>query len=237
MYPKKIAPEGKKKLFFSENGTNKTTKSWKAFPFLNALKPVLLSLMIIGIQPKINPERVFINQRRSFLRWWNILTLVYLHAFGVKAIATIFLTKGGISFWLQLTIFVKCSAATISADIYVYKQQKLRLLLKKFSNVYASFKEEERQKFRKRIKIGTLVGWLLLTVYFATSIKAVYDIGIEKFLQVHLFSLRIPWIPPIVYIIVTTIFMLFRQIIMWGTLCFMVIMYITLCSAGRLSFR
>ncbi|GIY29201.1 uncharacterized protein CEXT_254331 [Caerostris extrusa] len=81
-------------------------------------------MMIVGVQTTVYLKPSTLKREKLPLRWWNIITLIYLHLFSLKAIVALLLTRGGLGFWMQLTTFLRSSVATISADIYVLKRKK-----------------------------------------------------------------------------------------------------------------
>lgn len=205
--------------------------------FLKAMMPIIFPLKMVGIQPMISEKTIFSSRKMSLVRWWNVLALMYLHGLIVKAVAGLILTNGGLEFWIQLTTLLRSCAATISADIYVYKQKDVQVLFRRMSHVYEKFKEDERRGFRKRTKMAAVFGWLFLTAYFVVTAVSVYNMGQENFLGVHFFMMKIPNIPLVAQFVLAYLFLLVQQLVMWGTLSFMIVMYVSLCNIIKLSFR
>ena len=116
-------------------------------------------------------------------------------------------------------------------------QKKLQSLFKRISFVYEKFPEDEMRKFRRRIRIGALIVWLFLTSYFMVSMNSVFKMGMEKFLDTQKFWFKIPGMSTKMHFVFISVFMLFQQLTMWGTLSFVILVYVTLCDTIRLSFR
>ncbi|KAF8767805.1 hypothetical protein HNY73_020698 [Argiope bruennichi] len=224
-------------LTSSANSAVRNMSKNENISFLKAIKPLLISLVVIGIQTTIYFKPSTLRQKVLPLRWWIILTLIYLHLFSLKTVVALLLTKGGIEFWLQLTIFLRSSVATISADIYVFKRNKLHNLVLKINSIFNRFSPEEKKTFKNRIIRGTFVIWIFMTMNFITSTMNIYKMGIANFLDIHLFSMRISFVSPVTQYVVGGILLLIRQAIMWGTLSFMIMYYVFLCEAIRYSFR
>ncbi|GBM09126.1 hypothetical protein AVEN_5302-1 [Araneus ventricosus] len=205
--------------------------------FLNAIKPLLLSLMIVGVQTTAYFKSSALRQKVLPLRWWVILTLIYLHLFSLKTVVALLLTSGGLGFWMQLTTFLRSSVATISADIYVIKRNKLHSLILKLNSMFNRFGPEEKRCFKNRVLRGTFVIWIFMAMNFVISTMNIYRMGMANFLDIHFFSLRISFISPVAQYVLGCILLLIRQAIMWGTLSFMIMYYVFLCEGVRCSFK
>lgn len=224
-------------VFKHEKSLNLPEENSKKESFLSALKPIIIPLQLVGIQPRIIDETTVSNENKRLIRWWNILSLIYLHVLSLKSVVAIVLTSGGVNFWMQLTTCLRSWSATITAVIYVFNQKKLQLLFKRISFVYRKFTEDDRRRFRRRIRIGAIIVWLFLTAYFAVSLNSACNMGMEKFLSSHIFWFEIPFISTTTQFVLACVFMLLRQLVMWGTLSFMILMYVALCDIIKLSFR
>ncbi|GFT99279.1 uncharacterized protein NPIL_229531 [Nephila pilipes] len=205
--------------------------------FLKAVRPILLSLMIVGVQTTVYIKPSSLKEKISSLRWWNIIILIYFHLFSLKTFVALILTNGGMGFWMQLTTFLRSSVATISADIYVLKRNKLHCLIQKMNLVFHRFSPEERKCFKSRILRGTFILWVFMAINFVFLVMNVYNMGMEKFLSVHFFSVRISFVSPVTQYAVGCVLLLIRQAIMAGTLAFMIMFYVVLCDVIKCSFR
>lgn len=226
-----------KMVFKPEKSSNLSAENSREASFLSAIKPIIIPLQLVGIQPRIIEDTTDSNENKRLIRWWNILSLIYLHALSLKSVVAIVLTKWGVDFWIQLTTCLRSWSATITAVIYVFNQKKLQLLFKRISFVYRKFTEDDRRRFRRKIRFGAILVWLFLTSYFVVSLNSACKTGMEKFLSTHIFWFKIPFMSTKMQFVLACIFMLLRQLMMWGTLSFMILMYVALCDIIKLSFR
>lgn len=181
-------------VFKHEKSSNLPEENSKTENFLRAIKPIIFPLQLVGIQPKILDETAVSIENKRLIRWWNILCLIYLHALSLKSVVAIYLTSGGVNFWMQLTTCLRSWSATITAVIYVFNQKKLQLLFKRINFVYRKFTEDDRRRFRRKIRIGATLVWLFLTTYFAVSLNSACKMGTERFLNSHIFWVNVPFI-------------------------------------------
>lgn len=208
----------------------------KEVSFLRAIKPIIVLLQLAGIQPRIIDDTAVSNENKRLIRWWNILFLIYLQVLSLKTVVDIVFTNGRVDFWKQLITCLRSWSATITAVIYVLRQKKLQLLFKRISFVYKKFTENDHLKFRRRIRIGAIIVWLFLTAYFAVSLNSAWKMGMENFLNSDIFWFMIPFMSTTQFVLFCVL-MVYNQLMMWGILSFMILMYVALCDIIKLSFR
>lgn len=209
----------------------------KEVSFLRAIKPIIIPLQLASIQPRILDDTEVSNENKRLIRWWNILSLIYLHVLSLKSVVDIGLTSGSVDFWKQLITCLRSWSATITAVMYVFNQKKLQLLFKRISFVYKKITENDRQKFRRRIRIGAIIVWLFLIAYFAVSLNSLWKMGMENFLNSHNFWFMISFMSTTTQFVLVCVLIVYNQLMMWGILSFMILMYVALCDIIKLSFR
>ncbi|KAG8181615.1 hypothetical protein JTE90_017735 [Oedothorax gibbosus] len=103
--------------------------------------------MIIGIQTSSYPKPSSLHAKKLPLKWWNVIALVYLHLFSLKTVLAMFLTDGGLGFWMQLSTFLKSSFATVCADVYVMKRNKMHTLIRRISKLFGTITFDNKRKY------------------------------------------------------------------------------------------
>lgn len=205
--------------------------------FSKAIRPILISLMVVGIQTTSYSKPSSLNMKALPLKWWNLIALAYLHLFSLKTIVIMFLTTGGLGFWMQLTTFLVSSFATVSADIYVLKRNKIHILIRKISRVFNRLSPEDKKKFKCRIVGMVSVLWMFMIMNIVILMASIYKMGMLKFLKIHFFSMLLGFSDTTFLYIIGSILFLIRQAITWGTLAFMIMLYVFICDCLKLCFR
>lgn len=223
--------------FVNSIPVRKKRVSKRSLSFAKAIRPILISLMAVGIQTTSYSKPSSLNMKSLPLKWWNLVALAYLHLFSLKTIVIMFLTTGGLGFWMQLTTFLKSSFATVCADIYILKRNKIHILIRKICKVFDRLSPEDKKKFRYRIVGIASVLWMFMILNIIILMASIYKMGMSKFLKIHFFSMRLGFSDTIFLYIIGSILFLIRQAITWGTLAFMIMLYVFICDSLRLCFR